>query len=151
MDKGAISVVFRRGKGVQFRGPYTVPTTVPPQWRAEFWRFLATIQPADFLFPSESAKARANNGRQLLEALRAVDPTMGARAIRRGALQEMATANVPLPTLLLFSGHTNEPMLRRYLRWGLDAEEPATRARDAARHLGGPTSAPKRPAGRNSN
>jgi integrase len=144
---GALKVNFRRGKGVAFRGPYTVPTAVPPAWRKSFKAFLATRKPDEFLFPAASAKDRMANGRVLLEALRAVDPSMGQRAIRRGALQHMAREEVPLPTLMLFSGHKSEDTLRRYLRWGLDAEEPAHRARDAARLLGGPTSGAKRRTG----
>ena len=43
---------------------------------------------------------------------------MEARSVRRGSLQTMALAGVPLETLILYSGHTNEKTLLRYLGWG---------------------------------
>jgi integrase len=140
-------VTFRRGKGVLFRGPYTVPTLVPPQWRQQFRSWFASVRPEEFLFPAASMKERLERGHTLLHALRLIDPSMGQRAIRRGALQHMARSGTPLETLMEFSGHKSQDTLRRYLRWGLDAEEPAQRARDAARLLGGPTSGPNRRAG----
>ena len=41
-----------------------------------------------------------------------------ARSVRRGSLQAMAQAGVPLELLMRFSGHTQEKTLLRYLNWG---------------------------------
>ena len=152
---GRVRITFRRGKGVLARkGGYTVPTIVPFEWRNEFWTFIDTFKPDDFIFPAESAKARSNMIRELTGALRVVDPSMGVRAIRRGSLQTMARNKVPEADLLIFSGHTNATTLNRYLGWGLANEEKAERAFESAAFLhrpGGATSESKPPDGPSSN
>ena len=144
---GALSVTFRRGKGVKFRGPYTVPTEVPPRWRQELGSWLATIRPEEFIFRAESANDRMRMGVQLKLTLQSIDPSLGQRAIRRGALQHMSRLGIPNATLMQFSGHRSEETLLRYLGWGLHAEERAERSREAARLLGGPTSEHRPPDG----
>ena len=107
-----LSVTWARGKTVARRGPYTVHTSVPAT-------FLPLLQQAlnepmnemTMLFPDVT-------GPQLKVALRTVDPLLEQRSIRRGSLQTLASLGMPLSTLLLFSGHTSERMLLRYLGHG---------------------------------
>ena len=70
-----------------------------------------------------SASINLPTDTEMLTCFRLADPTMEARSVRRGALQLLAAAEVPLPTLMLFSGHTNQRTLLRYLNWGVCATE----------------------------
>jgi hypothetical protein len=106
-----MSVTFRRGKGVKARGPYTVHGPRLLHHFDELKRFVA--QSTGSLFTIKPA--------QMLETFRLHDPTMEARSVRRGSLQAMAHNGVALDTLILFSGHTNEKTLLRYLGWGHSA------------------------------
>lgn len=137
----SLTVTFRRGKGVKFRGPYTVPTLAPVEWMPALRRWLDSCSPLHFLFPADSVAHRCAKGRLIMLALRSVDPSLNQRAIRRGALQHMARAGVPIEDLMVFSGHKSRDTLNRYLRWGLDAEVTAQHTRVAARLLGGESSA----------
>ena len=56
--------------------------------------------------------------KDVLVALRRVDPSLENGSVRCGALQPLAHAGVDEETLLLFSGHATLAMLRRYLNWG---------------------------------
>ena len=144
---GQMKITFRRGKGVAFSGPYTVPTLVPEEWREDMKKFLASRRPDEFLFPAATPSERASNSRMLLEALRAVDPSMGQKAIRRGSLQYLGRLGVGLDKLMIFSGHKRKDTLLRYLRWGQDAEELVRETEDAARLFGGRASGSSRRAG----
>jgi hypothetical protein len=66
-----------------------------------------------WVFPTPDAL-----GPQVRQALRAVDPALEQRSLRRGALLTMAAAGVSEAVLLEFSGHTTGRMLRRYLGFG---------------------------------
>jgi integrase len=121
---GRLRVLFRQGKGVRFRGPYTVPTMVPQEHVQLLSQHLAPLRPDDFLFPSlspdQSPKVRMA---AMTETLRAINPELTLRAMRRGSLQALARAATPLDELLTFSGHTSEKTLKRYLDWGRLAEQ----------------------------
>ena len=105
-QSGNVSVTFRRGKAVRSRGPYTVHSRVPGQWRQLLNNQLQHNHP----FTTSSAQVR--------DALRTVDRRLEQRSLRRGALQTLARAGVEEHDLLHFSGHTTLAMLRRYLDWG---------------------------------
>ena len=104
----SITVTFRRGKGVKARGPYTVHGPRLHHHLAELRNFVATSPRRLFTIKPE----------QMLETFRLHDRRMEARSVRRGSLQTMSLAGVPLETLILYSGHTNEKTLLRYLGWG---------------------------------
>ena len=109
-SKEALSVTFRRGKGVRASGPYTVHTIpVPPKFKDRWDAYLETRKSA--LFP------RRLTGESLKLALRAISPDLEQRSIRRGALQLMAANNTDEATLMRFSGHRRVETLRRYLNW----------------------------------
>ena len=54
-----------------------------------------------------------------------------AKSIRRGALQTLAQAGIPITTLMLFSGHAREQTLLRYLNWGTESEDMQRLTREA--------------------
>lgn len=142
-ENGNLRVSFHRGKGVRFRQPYTVPTKCPAQWLEELAAFLQAAKQrtagklgSDLdLFPAKTPSETRLRGVRLTEALRAANPALGQRALRRGALQAMAKDGVPLDTLMVFSGHKRKDTLLRYLGWGRTAEDQAQLGRAAAAAL----------------
>ena len=110
-----VTIRFRRGKAVRSRGPYSVHTApVPDRYYNRLLKWLA--QRRAWLFP------KTCTGQQIKESLRKVDAQLEQRSIRRGALQTLAAIpGVTTEQLLLFSGHTTERMLLRYLNWGTEA------------------------------
>lgn len=118
---GMIAVTFRRGKAVRSRGPYTVHTKLPQNWRALIRSQLEQQNPF------------RTKPREIREALRVAEPRLEQRSLRRGALQTLARSGVPEEDLLHFSGHTTAAMLRRYLEWGQVNND---RARRQAVHAG---------------
>jgi len=115
-EKGVVKLLFTEGKIVAMGGgPYTLSSTVPEPWRAELARFLRsrpTGEQARLFDESEKllgAKATA--------ALRAVNSSLNARSIRRGALQAMAAAGVDLDMIQRFAGHSRQLTTLRYLGW----------------------------------
>ena len=104
----SIAATFRRGKGVKLRGPYTVHGPKLLHHFAELEAYVAQCNKK--LFTITPAK--------MLSTFRLADRRMEARSVRRGSLQTMARAGVPLETLMRYSGHTNEGTLLRYLGWG---------------------------------
>ena len=135
---GALRVKFRFGKGVRFRGPYTVPTVVAdPTWRAALSKLLARRQSAEALFPA---------ARQVQPLMRAAlrsgeDPYGTLRAMRRGSLRTLAQAGVEKQIMMRFSGHTTEKSLMRYLDFGKEAAADNAAGVAAGRHLSGRVSA----------
>ena len=127
IDLDRCEIVVRRGKGAKTRGAYTVHTRCAPGPWAEALK--AALQREGWLWPAESQEARSANGLKVTRHLRTVDAQLEQRSIRRGALQAMAAAGVPEKRLLTFSGHTNVPMLLRYLDFGRKA---ARRAEDGS-------------------
>lgn len=121
LSPDSLAVCIRRGKTTKRRGPYTVHTTYAgdlPElqaWMAAHPQRLFSVTPAEMLL-----------------TFRLVDRRLEARSIRRGSLQSMAAAGVPIDTLLEFSGHTNAKSLLRYLLWGVVGEERRARMLRAA-------------------
>jgi integrase len=112
-----LRITFRQGKGVSFRGPYTVQTWVPDRWARELQQFISPLQKTDHLFPFSKTDRDARHAR-LLAAVRRVDPKLNLRAMRRGALQAMAQKGHDAATLMQFSGHKSQDTLMRYLDQG---------------------------------
>lgn len=131
-----LTVSFRRGKGVKLSRPYTVHTSCPAAWVETLRTFLAGFtKDTDRLFGAPSLSNTLRTGLVVNEALRAVNPVLSQRAIRRGSLQAMAAAGTDFETLRTFSGHTSDETLKRYLDWGRKAGLMAERGAAAARHL----------------
>ena len=126
-----MKVVFKRGKGARFSQPYTVPTVCPQVWRVLVNDYLRDMSLSACLFP----RGTGMYAPKVCLALRTIDPTFTARALRRGALQAMAKRGVPQDTLILFSGHKRVDTLMRYLDWGESADDRGRQARAAALHL----------------
>jgi integrase len=68
-----------------------------------------------YVFPIGSPYQRAIVMRELLSALRAVDPSLESRSLRRGTLCCMAAAGASDAELLKWSRHTTKEALQRYL------------------------------------
>ena len=115
---GNLVVTFRRGKSVRLRRqPYSIHSHLG-QWTSLVQQYLALRPPGSFLWPASSPRDRLRKGQDLRDALRTLDPRLGQRSMRRGALQSAAALGTDEATLLHFSGHATPQMLRRYLGWG---------------------------------
>jgi integrase len=110
IEESRFRVTFKRGKGVRLRGPYSVYSCpLPPQWMQIWQDYRATRTVR--MFPESLT------GEKLKNALRAINPDLEQRSIRRGALQELARVGTKEEDLMRFSGHTQVATLRRYLNW----------------------------------
>lgn len=125
---GDTTVCFRRGKGVQFRGPYSVLTTLAPTEAAELRAFLSSDAGSTRLFPDEQPTT------DVMRTLRNIDRELTQRSCRRGSLQALASV-LDNASLMKFSGHTSERTLLRYLQWGKTSTAETRRAREGARSL----------------
>lgn len=107
-----MDVHFSRGKTVKTRGPYTVFTQgPPPEYEEEFRTYLLKVPAKEYIF-------KGVKGAQIKDCLRRANSKLEQRSLRRGALQRLAKSGLSDLELLHYSGHTNVPMLRRYLNFG---------------------------------
>ena len=90
------------------------------------------MAPTDKLFPQDQ-KGLEQLVKDLRQLVRSVNPKYDLRALRRGSLQALAAANVDLEVIRVFSGHTNIPMLLRYLGRGLAVRQRKEQGSKAAR------------------
>ena len=126
LGEKTLTITFRRGKGAKTRGPYTVHTTkVTAHLRV--LEGILNVHPKARLFKLKTS--------QMLPTIRLVDPALEARSVRRGALQAMAAAGVPLELLMRYSGHTQEKTLLRYLNWGVVTGELQRQMQEAGQAL----------------
>jgi len=124
---------FAHGKGVKMRGPYTVHSTLAQgPWLDLLVNYLhlrrsqQRARPADLLFPATTSTTFTQRTTHLRIAVRAADPSLNLRAMRRGSLQ--AVSLIPGTTvdqLMLRAGHTSPATTRRYLGFGLKDMEAA--------------------------
>lgn len=129
-----VAVTFRRGKGVIFRGPYTVATKLWPAAAAALRHTMAQAASSTaFLWRQE--KHYHDIQQQLLQTLRSADPALEQKSMRRGSLQHLAALGFDARTLMHFSGHTQERTLMRYLSWGAKSGELRGKTLAAAPHL----------------
>jgi integrase len=114
----ALMVQFKRGKGVKFRGPYTVHGAIADaEHRRLLTEYLNTCT-TRWAWHAPTPQQRVALTGDLLALIRSVGgPAMRQSSIRRGALQRMATLGASEEDLMHFSGHTNTKTLRRYLGW----------------------------------
>ena len=129
-----LSVTFRRGKGVIFRGPYTVHTVLWPEAAAALQHTMRQ-RSAGNQFLWEQRRSNNDVQQQLLAALRSANPLLEQKSMRRGSLQQLAAQGYDARTLMHFSGHTQEKTLMRYLNWGARSGELRNRTTAAAPHL----------------
>ena len=130
-DGYKVQVNFRYHKVTAKLGALVVPTLLPAEWGEVVEDWLKQ-NPSEYLFPIKDWKTAMED---LLQALRKVNSSWELRCLRRGSLCTMARAGVPYETLKLFSLHTNDLMMTRYLRGGLHAGERTQRCQAAAKHL----------------
>jgi integrase len=140
----SLRVEFRRGKGVAFRGPYTVHGAIAsPDHRRIVQQQLATGD-GRWVWQCTTPQQRTEIQADLLRLIRRHGPKeLRQSSIRRGALQHMATCGCTEADLMHFSGHSKVATLRRYLGWGTvsaTAEHPRALAeRHTARPCGSAT------------
>ena len=107
-----MSVSFWKGKTVKTRGSYTVFTQPPPKEMFDAWEeYHRSVTNQNYLF-------KGVKGAQIKDALRRANPKLEQRSLRRGSIQALAATGLKDEELLHYSGHTNVPMLRRYLNFG---------------------------------
>ena len=135
-DGYRVQVKFRHHKMAAKLGALVVPTLLPVEWAQKVFAWKEQTKECKYLFPITEWRRIKEN---LLLALRTQDPKWELRSLRRGSLSTMARAGVPYDTLKLFSLHTNDTMVTRYLRGGLHAGERNQKAFEAAKHLHPPT------------
>lgn len=111
------SITIRIGKTIGATDPYTLPATRFEQRLLERQRICWSTTGEQNFFREQPAGALLLTARRLGE-----DQRITQRAVRRGGLQNMATV-APLKTVLLFSRHTTEAALLRYLDWGSKAAQ----------------------------
>ena len=134
-ERDELAVTFRRGKGVQLRSqPYSVHTNTGI-FKPFVRRVLENRDQASWVFECPRRQDRKQLSARCLEGLRRINGQYTNKSVRRGALQAMARAGVPTTTLLHFSGHTNIPMLKRYLGFGTLLAEEARKVRGDAANL----------------
>jgi hypothetical protein len=131
-DGYQLKVRFRYHKMAAKLGPLAVPTTLPVEWAEKVFAWMDKTESSKYIFPITEWKRTKDD---LLEGLRGYNPKWELRSLRRGSLSTMARAGVPYDTLKLFSLHTNDPMMTRYLKGGLHAGERNQKAFAAAKHL----------------
>jgi len=141
------TVQWNRAKTVATRGAYVTYSWLQAEYLADMDQWLeakrgGTANEQKWFVPLSQKHAIM---KELGTALRSENPEWGLRALRRGALSTLARNGVPLSVIILFSGHTNEKMLSRYLRYGLHVEEKREKGAMAARAAfqAAPPSAPK--------
>jgi hypothetical protein len=107
--------VFRRGKVVPKIGPFCVAMPLVEN----LWNFVKEKKAAQatwLILGGNDEDHRLFWERKLEKFLEQWN--LKVRSVRRGGLQEMAKAGVPLDDILLFSKHTSLSMLFRYLDAG---------------------------------
>ena len=126
-----VRLTFRLGKTVGHVGPYTLPLPLDSPATAAFldvrqaalergWGFIGTKSNDK----DDCRKLKA----QVSATMAAVDERLELRSIRRGGLQNYASLGFELDEIRVFSKHTNDDMLMRYLNWGQCAEARMSRA-----------------------
>jgi integrase len=115
-----IKFSFNRGKGVIFRGPYTVNSLIKEPWRAQVVAWLDGMRATDMIFHANSKAHRLSFGSKLVKDMREVTGNwkLEQKSVRRGSLQALAAMGATDDTMMLFSGHTKVSTLKQYLGWG---------------------------------
>ena len=123
-----VCVTVRRGKVIPHIGPYSLHCSGPLAERLWRWRMIRMQEHREFLFSDgNTPDQRQRLGTHVRNELKAWDPELEQRSIRRGGLQLMASSGMPLETIRSnFSKHTTAPMLMTYLQHGAVLWDQAT-------------------------
>jgi integrase len=143
-----LQVRIDNGKVMAKRLPYTVHSFLPPEHGEllkHYFRQMTSTLTSDMkapLFPTRGGPHPfvvpwVLQQQRMRAALRMANVSLNTRAIRRGALQTMASQGVPTETLMTFSGHTNVETLKRYLDYGRHLGSAQTAGQQAATLLAG--------------
>ena len=129
LTKGILTrllVTFRRGKVIGRIGPYTISLPRTHTTEPVLNRTMALLSKRRGTFVLSTSNTAAERERLADNANRKLKNTssqLEVRSVRRGGLTRMATAGVPVSTLLLFSRHASLQMLYRYLDSGRRCRE----------------------------
>jgi hypothetical protein len=121
--KHNITLTFRKGKVVGYRGPYSLHCPLSAEEAALMRELMG--QPNVNVISSVSESLCMKQMKTM---------GLGAREARRGSLQAMAE-HLNAHQLMAFSGHTRVATLRRYLGWGRVSTAEERQGREAVRPL----------------
>lgn len=107
-DSVAATIVFRKGKGAAFWGPYTIHARLPLPFAKDL-QALISCTPKGPIFSEGEQRTLSALMKQL---------GFDLRSIRKGALVHLAALGVSDQDLQLLSGHKRTDTLMRYLGWG---------------------------------
>jgi hypothetical protein len=117
-QKSFLTCTLRRGKVIPLIGPYSL-FMPDSQLSREVFRFVTAAKDGFLFTGNNTLNEREEAGRRIRDLLKLVDPNLEQRSIRRGGLEKMARAGVPLTQIrMLFSKHVSDHMLMRYLANG---------------------------------
>ena len=116
--RNSLCVTFMRGKVIPQIGPYVI-FVEPSPLTSELLKLRDECHPSFLFTPPENSTSTREALNTVLRAI--LNPLkLELRSPRRGGLQRMAQAGVPLPTILSFSRHASLAMLNKYLHHGAD-------------------------------
>ena len=128
---GWLRARFLEGKGVTMRGiPYTVHSTLSPEWTALFTQWANTK--GKFLFPPTGVPQLR---KRALVAMRWVDVAYVHYSFRRGGALHLQANGATVSEIRQFTGHASDAMCLRYLEWGWNNVAMAARPRELARSM----------------
>ena len=114
----ALEASFRRGKGVAFRGPYTVHGAIADDVHRNLVKAQLSSATGRWIWPTPTPQQRAEINAELLRLIRKHrGPGMRQASIHRGALQHMVRCGATEEQVMHFSGYTKKATLHRYLGW----------------------------------
>lgn len=140
LDGINLKVQFQQAKTIIATGEYVINSAIHnEEWRAILEGFIAenSSSPSTYLFPMGNAQQRTAFVASVRFALRAVNPNLEIRSMRRGTLVALANAGASEEQLLTFSRHTSLKTLRRYLGFGAVMSAEAASAKVIASVLSG--------------
>ena len=117
-----VAVLFRRGKGAAFWGPYSVHSIFPANVAQ---RLAAHLRDSPILFAKSDQQQTAN-------AIKRMGKNLSLRSMRKGALTHAAMNGVSESSIQLLSGHKRRDTLLRYLGWGKHSPAAKNAAQEVA-------------------
>ena len=139
-------VTFRRSKTARKIGAYTIPLDVSdPECVAIVQRYFDSVT-TDFMIPlpmtgkgderTVEPKVESSIRNQLIAAVRKVRPELEIKSFRRGTIARLVELKLKTPDILLYTKHTQEKGLKRYLNDEQILHTDQLAARDMAAGLG---------------
>jgi hypothetical protein len=114
-EDGRILVQLTQGKTVASQGTHHIHTVLKDNRLNAILRKHVEAATKSYVWPIATPYQRAQAMERLRSALRAADPELEARSLRRSTLCAMAAAGANEQELLAWSRHKSVEMLRRYL------------------------------------